>query len=155
MNKTTAVQCMVIYQFLKNNCAGKENTMGGITICYYIMDDEKTAKYFPKGLTKVILQARINALRKNLVPNKTITRRIGSSPKGYWLDTKEDDNGIEFLKRLAVSHIKTAVKSGVKVEFFHQVLNSLENNNYVDGQTRIPMTPNQKKIIKVFSDDIA
>lgn len=154
-SKLKDTQCMVVYQFLKENCVGKDNAIGGQEICNQIMSNEKTFKYFPNGLNKVVLQGCVNRIRKNLIKGKIITRRIGSSPRGYWLDTKSDDDGIEFLKKLAVSHLQTAIKSGVKCEYFYQVLNQMENENYVDGQTRIPMTPYQKNVIRIYSDDIA
>ena len=154
-SKLKDTQCMVVYQFLKDNCVGKDNAIGGQEICNRLMGNEKIIKYFPNGLNKVILQNRVNMIRKNLVKDKTITRRIGSSPLGYWLDTKKDDNGIEFLKKLAVSHLQTAVKSGVPVEYFYQVLNQMESEHLVDGQTRIPMTPHQKDVVRIYSDDIA
>lgn len=153
-NKLKDTQCMIIYQFLKDNCVSKANAKGGQEICDKILSNPKTTKYFPNGLNKVMLQNRVNRIRKNLVDGKTITRRIGSSPKGYWLDTKRDDDGIEFLKKLAVSHLQTAIKSGVKCEYFYQILNRLENENVVDGQTRIPVSPYQKNIVRVYSDDI-
>ena len=154
MDKLMATQCMIIYQYLKDNCIGKENAVGGNELCKKIIEDQKTSKYFPLGLNKVGLQNRVNKIRKNLIPNKSITRRIGSSPKGYWLDTKKDNDGIDFLKKLAISHLQTAIKSGIKVEYFYQILNKMENENYVDGQTRIPLTKYQKDTIKIYSDDI-
>ena len=154
MKKLYANQCMIIYQFLKDNCVGNDNAMGGKLICQKIMDNPKTRKYFPNGLDKVDLQMRINAIRKDKIPNKSITRRIGSSPKGYWLDTKKDNNGIDFLKKLACSHIVTAVKSGVKVEYFYQLLNQLENEMKIDGQIKIKVIPYANDNCKVFSDDL-
>lgn len=154
MKKLYANQCMIIYQFLKDNCVGNDNAMGGKLICQKIMDNPKTRKYFQNGLDKVGLQMRINAIRKDKIPNKSITRRIGSGPKGYWLDTKKDNNGIDFLKKLACSHIVTAVKSGVKVEYFYQLLNQLENEMKIDGQIKIKISPYANDNCKVFSDDL-
>lgn len=154
MKKLYANQCMIIYQFLKDNCVGNDNAMGGNLICQKIMDNPKTSKYFQNGLDKVGLQMRINAIRKDKIPNKSITRRIGSSPKGYWLDTKKDNNGIDFLKKLACSHIVTAVKSGVKVEYFYQLLNQLENEMKIDGQIKIKISPYANDTCNVFSDDL-
>lgn len=154
INKLQETQCIVVYQFLKDNCVGKDNAISGNSICEKILQNPKTSKYFSQNFNKVGLQKIINRIRKNLIPNKTITRRIGSSPKGYWLDTKKSDDGIEFLKNLAVSHIQTAVKSGVKLEYFYQILNNMENENFVDGQTIIKISPHQKDIIKIYSDDI-
>ena len=155
-----AIQCMVIYQFLKNNHIGKDNAISGIAICNYInnndTDNNKVRKYFKEPLNKVHLQKLINILRRNEVPGKRITRIIGSNRSGYWLETKKD-KGLEFLKNLAISHIKTAVKSGIPLEYFYQVLNSMENSEFIDNQTCLKLDidcKSQKNVIKRYSDDL-
>lgn len=144
-------QCMCVYQYLKDNCVGKENAIGGVELCNEMY--EKYNKYFNESFNKVQLQEIIRHLRSNDIPNKYITRRIGSSPSGYWLETK-GDNGIEFLKKLAVSHIKTAIKSGVSLSYFHQILNNLEQEKLVEEQTRIPLNKSQDKVIHIYSNDL-
>lgn len=151
------VQCMVVYQLLKSKYIGKDNAISGIDICECINSNSKLNKYFDKPLNKVALQHLINRLRRNEVPGKRITRRIGSSVNGYWLETKKD-NGLDFLKNLTTSHIKTAVRSGVPIEYFYQVLNSMENSEFIDNQTCLQLDDKKQKrdviVIKCFSDDL-
>lgn len=150
------VQCMVVYQLLKSNHVGRHNAISGIDICKCINENNKLNKYFDEPLNKVALQHIVTMLRRNEVPNKKITRRIGSSRNGYWLETKKD-NGLNFLKNLAISHVKTAVKSGVPLEYFYQVLNSMENSEFIDNQTYLEFDEKKQKdlkVIKCFSDDL-
>lgn len=151
MTQFKVIQCMCVYQYLKENCVGKDKAISGIDLCEKMC--ELHPKYFFEGCTKVMLQDIVKHLRRNDIPEKYITRRIGSSPSGYWLETKEG-NGIEFLKKLAVSHIQTAIKSGVSISYFHQVLNHLEQEKLVEGQTRIPLRKSQENIIHIYSDDL-
>ena len=151
MKQFKVVQCMCVYQYLKENCVGKDNAISGFKLCEEMY--EKHPKYFTESFNKVQLQEIVKHLRRNDIPEKYITRRIGSSPSGYWLETK-DGNGIEFLKKLAVSHIKTAIKSGVSIAYFHQVLNQLEQEKLVEGQTRITLKKSQDNIVHIYSDDL-
>lgn len=151
MQQFKVVQCMCVYQYLKTHCVGKENAISGVDLCNAMYENH--SNYFTESFNKVQLQEIVKHLRRNDIPDKYITRRIGSSPSGYWLETK-NDNGIEFLKKLAVSHIKTAIKSGVSISYFHQVLNELDQEKLVEGQTRLQLKPSQEKVIHVYSNDL-
>lgn len=152
MNNKKTIQSMVVYQFLKDNCVGKDKAMSGNSICDAIMSDEKKSKYFD-NISSRKLRKIINKLRRNEIENKTITRHIGSNRNGYWLEL-EKENGIEYLKKLAKSTLESAIKSGVPKEYFYQILNNLKVDYVSNNQMRFKLKPNQKDIVKVFSDDI-
>ena len=119
MTNKKATQCMIVYQFLKDNCVGNENVMQAEKICESILSNEKLSKYFDK-FTERNLRSCISSLRRNNVNDKFITRRIGSNVHGYWLELENED-GIEYLKKLAKSTLISAINSGVPKEYFYQL----------------------------------
>ena len=130
MQQFKVVQCMCVYQYLKTHCVGKENAISGVDLCNAMYENH--SNYFTESFNKVQLQEIVKHLRRNDIPDKYITRRIGSSPSGYWLETK----------------------NGVSISYFHQVLNELDQEKLVEGQTRIPLKPSQDKVIHVYSNDL-
>ena len=152
MTNKKATQCMIVYQFLKDNCVGKENVMQAEKICESIMSNEKLSKYFD-NFTERNLRSCISSLRRNNVNDKFITRRIGSNVHGYWLEL-ENENGIEYLKKLAKSTLISAINSGVPKEYFYQLLNNTKVEYIANNQYRVPWTKNQKKLVKIYSEDL-
>lgn len=122
---------------MKEHCVGKENRMQGAEICNAL------------GIENGSIKGDIKAIRNC----DTITRRIGSSPKGYWL-MLENEDGLDYLKQLTTTHLKTAVKQGIPTQYFHQVLNGLSNDEVQDKQQRIAFTSHEHDEVKKFSDDL-
>lgn len=128
-----------IYNFMKEKCVGKENMMKGPEICKAL--NIEYSSNFKKD---------IYAIRNSGI----ITRRIGSCPKGYWLMLEHED-GLDYIKQLTTTHLKTAVKQGVPTAFFHQVLNGMEDDGVGDNQQRIMFGPYEKDVVNKYSDDLA
>ena len=152
MTKKMATQCKIILQYLEvNKIVGEENAIGGNDFCRALVNNYPD--YFEQTFDKVSLQRRIMFLKRGDIPDIDMVRIIGSSPKGYYL-AKRGDNALEFQKRLAVTHLETAIKAGVSKEYFYQVLNYLDNKNVVDNQLVLPVTPHTHKIAHIYSDDL-
>lgn len=127
-----------IYNYLKNHCVGKENKMQGSEICR-----ELGIEY------TITFKKDIHAIRNC----ETITRRIGSDPTGYWL-MLENEDGLDYIKRLATTQLKTAVSQGISTSYFHQILNSMSDDEVVDKQRRIVFTPYEKEEVNKYSNDL-
>lgn len=152
MTNKMATQCKIILKYLEDNkIVGEENAIGGNDFCTILKNKYPT--YFDEDFNKVALQRRIMFLKRGDIPNVDMVRIIGSSPNGYFL-AKRGDNSLDFQKKLAVTHLETAIKAGVSKEYFYQVLNYLDNKNVVDNQCVLPITPNTHKVAHIYSDDL-
>ena len=134
-----------IYEYLKENCVGKENQKQGAEIISALQE----AKVLSDTYTPVSLKGDIKAIRRN----ETVTRRIGSNNKGYWL-MLEDEDGLEYIRNLTTSHLKTAVSQGIPTAYFHQVLNTLADNDLTNNQKKMQFTGNEHDEVKLYSDDL-
>ena len=134
-----------IYNHLKNNCVGVENRKQGAEIISTLQE----TGVLPKTYTVISLKHDIKAIRRD----ETITRRIGSCNKGYWL-MLEDEDGLEYIRNLTTSHLKTAVSQGIPTAYFHQVLNSLTDNDVTNNQKKIQFTGHEHDEVKIYSDDL-
>ena len=136
---------MRVYDYLKENCVGYENRMSGENLCAELM--VKYPHAFGDDYSKVCLQADIRKLRFNM------ERKIGSSNKGYWLLTSEE-NGDSFVKRLATTHLLTALRMGVPKDYFYRILNEVDENNLANKQMKIQFGKYEKDTVNTLSDDL-
>ena len=93
------------------------------------------------------MQADIRKLRFSM------DRKIGSSPKGYWLVTSED-SGLSFVKRLATTHMLTALRMGASKDYFYKILNEVDVNNISNNQMKLQFSKHEKDTVHTISDDL-
>lgn len=136
---------MKVYTYLKENCVGYENAISGERLCNELKI--KFPQAFGEEYSKVCLQADIRKLRFSM------DRKIGSSPKGYWLVTSED-SGLSFVKRLATTHMLTALRMGVSNDYFYKILNEIDINNVSNKQMKITFGKYEKDTVHTISDDL-
>lgn len=142
--KLNARQWM-IYEYLKQNCVGKENRKQGAEIISTLQEKG----VLPEKYDTVALKRDIKLIRMN----QTITRRIGSSSRGYWL-MLENEDGLEYLKKLTATHLRTAVSQGIPTSYFHQILNSLTDEKRANNQKKMKFGKYERDEIKFYSDDL-
>ena len=152
MTNLMATHCKIILRFLEDNkIVGEENAVNGKEICSYLRQNH--SEYFSKDFDTRQLRTRIMFLKRGEVPNIDMTRTIGSSYKGYYL-AKSNEDSLRYQRNLAKTYLITAIKAGVKKEYFYQILNDLENKNLVDCQGTLPVTPHTHEVAHIYSDDL-
>lgn len=137
-----------IYNFLKRNCVGKNNQMKAKDIISSLQKSDSDLfndKYIVENFRKDLRTIR---------QSDVITRLIGSNRKGYWMMLKGEENGLTYMKSQIATHIKTCVKSGIPVAYFHQIINNIEETIVTDNQQKITFSPYERCEIKKYSDDL-
>lgn len=123
-----------LLDYLKCNCVGRENRKAGDIILFQLKIICPTL--FDDKYSKSMLQYDFHRLRNS------VDMKIGSDNSGYWLETLEDLNngekpGINFLKKLATTHMLTALKQGVPAAYFHTILNNHDEDYAPHNQGKI------------------
>lgn len=147
-----AVQCKIILRYLETNkIIGEEKAINAKSLCNILITEYPN--YFSKSFSERGLRTRIMFLKRGEIPNTDMVRIIGSNKNGYFL-AKRGDKSLEYQKRLAVSYLETAIKSGIPKEYFYRVLNELNNKDIADNQVCLPVTENTHKVAHIYSDDL-
>jgi len=132
-----------LYDWLKGYCVGIENAKGADEIVKSVKQNDD---YDNRQLRK-----DIRALRT------TLPRRIGSSSKGYWLMTSDDEiKGTSLLVSQFLSITETLTQQGIDTKLLHAIVGSLakKQGKEVDGQLTLKITEHLRDTIHTLSDDL-
>lgn len=136
-----------VYQYLKANCVGEDNAKQSYDVVRAIKNNyDNQIEYTERTLRQDIRHIRT-----------TMPRRIGSSSKGYWLMTSDDETkGTKLLEKQFISICETLIQGGVQPELLHKVVGALgrHKTTIVDGQGTLPIGNYLREVIHTLSDDL-
>jgi len=137
----------VLYEYLKDKCVGFDNAKSAKELVGIIRNNyDNTFEYDERQLRK-----DIRALRT------TLPRRIGSSSKGYWLMTADDEiKGTSLLVSQFLSITETLTQQGIDTKLLHAIVGALakKQGKEVDGQLTLKITKHLRDTIHTLSDDL-
>lgn len=131
-----------LYNYLKRFCVGVENAENAAKIAFGI----GIADYEKRQLRKDIRTIRT-----------TLPRRIGSSSKGYWLMTSDDEiKGTSMMVKQFVSLVETLTQQGINPKLLHAIVGAYakKQGREIDNQLTLKISDYLRDTIHTLSDDL-
>jgi hypothetical protein len=138
-----------LYEYLKDRCVGVNNAKSAEDIVEYlkaqyphIYNDEYDTRQLRHDIRKI---------------RTTLPRRIGSSSKGYWLMTSDDEiKGTSMMMKQFVSLVETLTQQGINPSLLHRIVGAFakKQGREVDNQLTIKITEHLREVIHTLSDDL-
>jgi len=136
-----------VYNYLKQYAIGVENARSAETIVWVLQYDFDISADYDKRQ----LRQDIRAIRT------TMPRRVGSSSKGYWLMTSDDEiKGTSMMMKQFISIAETLILQGINPSLLHSIIGAYAKNRgkEVDNQLTLKITDYLRDVIHTLSDDL-